>query len=290
LSKGLFRTVLTVRTIAELRSAVSAFRAEGARVALVPTMGALHAGHMALVEAAKRPGTKVVASIFVNPKQFGANEDLGRYPRKELADTRMLTEAGCDLLWLPPVEAIYPEGFATNISVAGVSEGLDGAARPGHFDGVATVVAKLFNQVTPDIAWFGEKDFQQLAVIRRMVADLDMDLEIAGLPTQRDDDGLALSSRNVYLDDAERTRAVALPRALGVAAKAIEKGGDPEAALAAARDSLTAAGFDIDYVTLVDAETLTEQPDPARERRLLAAARMGSTRLIDNIAVPAKQG
>jgi len=290
LSKGQFSIVLTVRTIAELRGAIAAFRAEGARVALVPTMGALHAGHMALVEAAKRPGTRVVASIFVNPKQFGANEDLGRYPRKELADTRLLTEAGCDLLWLPPVEVIYPDGFATNISVAGVSEGLDGAARPGHFDGVATIVAKLFNQVAPDIAWFGEKDFQQLAVIRRMVADLDMAIDIAGVPTQRDDDGLALSSRNVYLDDVQRAKAVALPRALGVAARAIEKGGDPDAALATARDALAAAGFDVDYVALVDAETLAEQPDPARERRLLAAARMGTTRLIDNIAVPAKHG
>ncbi|MFA5963578.1 MAG: pantoate--beta-alanine ligase [Sphingomonas sp.] len=280
----------TVRTIAELRDAVATFRGEGARVALVPTMGALHAGHMALVEAAKRPGTRIVASIFVNPKQFGAGEDLGRYPRKEIADARMLGEAGCDLLWLPPVEAMYPDGFATTVSVAGVSEGLDGAARPGHFDGVATVVAKLFNQVTPDIAYFGEKDFQQLAVIRRMVADLDMHVEIAGVPTQRDDDGLALSSRNIYLDDAERARAVALPRALGVAARAIEKGGAPEAAVAAARDALAAAGFVVDYVTLVDAETLNEQPDQARPRRLLAAARMGSTRLIDNIEVPAKQG
>lgn len=290
MSKGLFRTVHTVRTIAELRDAVATFRGEGARVALVPTMGALHAGHMALVEAAKRPGTRIVASIFVNPKQFGAGEDLGRYPRKEIADARMLGEAGCDLLWLPPVEAMYPDGFATTVSVAGVSEGLDGAARPGHFDGVATVVAKLFNQVTPDIAYFGEKDFQQLAVIRRMVADLDMHVEIAGVPTQRDDDGLALSSRNIYLDDAERARAVALPRALGVAARAIEKGGAPEAAVAAARDALAAAGFVVDYVTLVDAETLNEQPDQARPRRLLAAARMGSTRLIDNIEVPAKQG
>lgn len=290
MSKGLFRTVLTVRTIAELRDAVAAYRAEGARVALVPTMGALHAGHMALVEAAKRPGTRIVASIFVNPKQFGAGEDLGRYPRKEIADARMLGEAGCDLLWLPPVEVMYPDGFATTVSVAGVSEGLDGAARPGHFDGVATVVAKLFNQVAPDIAYFGEKDFQQLAVIRRMVADLDMHVEIAGVPTQRDDDGLALSSRNIYLDDGERARAVALPRALGVAARAIEKGGAPEAAVTAARDALTAAGFVVDYVTLVDAETLNEQPDEARPRRLLAAARMGSTRLIDNIEVPAKQG
>ncbi len=280
----------TVRTIAELRDAVATFRGEGARIALVPTMGALHAGHMALVEAAKRPGTRIVASIFVNPKQFGAGEDLGRYPRKELADARMLGDAGCDLLWLPPVEAMYPDGFATTVSVAGVSDGLDGASRPGHFDGVATVVAKLFNQVAPDIAYFGEKDFQQLAVIRRMVADLDMPVEIAGVPTQRDDDGLALSSRNIYLDDVERSRAVALPRALGVAARAIEKGGLPEAAVAAARDALAAAGFVVDYVTLVDAETLGELPDPARPRRLLAAARMGTTRLIDNIEVPVKHG
>ncbi|CAN5516766.1 pantoate--beta-alanine ligase [soil metagenome] len=290
MSKGLFHTVHTVRTIAELRDAVATFRGEGARIALVPTMGALHAGHMALIEAAKRPGTRIVASIFVNPRQFGAGEDLGRYPRKELADARMLGDAGCDLLWLPPVEAMYPDGFATTVSVAGVSDGLDGASRPGHFDGVATVVAKLFNQVAPDIAHFGEKDFQQLAVIRRMVADLDMPVEIAGVPTQRDDDGLALSSRNIYLDDVERSRAVALPRALGVAARAIEKGGLPEAAVAAARDALAAAGFVVDYVTLVDAETLGELPDPGRPRRLLAAARMGTTRLIDNIEVPVKHG
>ena len=274
----------TVRTITDLRAAIGAFRGEGAQIALVPTMGALHAGHMALIEAAKRPGTKVVASIFVNPKQFGPNEDLGQYPRREAADVRMLTEGGCDLLWLPPVEAMYPQGFATNISVTGVSDGLDGAARPGHFDGVATVVAKLFNQVQPDTAYFGEKDYQQLAVIRRMVTDLDMAIEIAGVPTQREDDGLALSSRNIYLDEAERAKAVALPRALGEAARAVAKGDDPLAAVEAAEASLTAAGFAIDYVSLVDAETLGA-PDPARPRRLLAAARMGTTRLIDNIAV-----
>jgi pantoate--beta-alanine ligase len=276
--------VQTIRQLDLLRSGIADLRAGGDRIALVPTMGALHAGHMALVEAAKRPGTRVVTSIFVNPRQFGPNEDLSRYPRKETADTRMLTEAGCDLLWLPPVEVMYPAGFATNVSVGGVSDGLDGASRPGHFDGVATVVTKLFNQVRPDIAYFGEKDFQQLAVIRRMVADLDMGIDIVGVPTQRENDGLALSSRNIYLDEAERAKAVALPRALGVAARAIHKGDDPEIALVVARDSLVAAGFTIDYVELVDAETLGA-PDPLRARYLVAAARLGQTRLIDNLAV-----
>ena len=275
----------TVRDLTGLRDAVAAFRAEGATIALVPTMGALHAGHMALVEAARRPGTKVIASIFVNPRQFGPNEDLARYPRREAADARLLAEGGCDLLWLPSVEAMYPDGFATNISVSGVSDGLDGAARPGHFDGVATVVTKLFNQTGADIAYFGEKDFQQLAVIRRFVADLDMAVEIVGVPTQRDDDGLALSSRNIYLDDEQRAKAVALPRALGVAARAIGRGDDAEAALAEARATLIAAGFEVDYVTLADAETLSDSPAADRPRRLLAAARMGATRLIDNIAI-----
>lgn len=275
----------TVRDLNDLRAAIASFRADGARVALVPTMGALHAGHIALVEAAKRPGTKVVASIFVNPKQFGPNEDLARYPRREAADSRMLVEAGCDLLWLPPVETMYPDGFATNISISGVTEGLDGAARPGHFDGVATVVAKLFNQVGPDTAYFGEKDFQQLQVIRRLVTDLNFPIDIVGVPTQRDDDGLALSSRNIYLDEEERAKAVALPRALGVAARAIARGNLPADVLAEAQTSLVAAGFAVDYVTLVDAETLTEGPAADRPRRLLAAARMGQTRLIDNIAI-----
>jgi pantoate--beta-alanine ligase len=279
--------VQTVRDLAGLRDAVAAFRAEGATIALVPTMGALHAGHMALIEAARRPGTKVIASIFVNPKQFGPNEDLARYPRREAADARLLADHGCDLLWAPPVEVMYPEGFATNVSVSGVSDGLDGAARPGHFDGVATVVTKLFNQTRADIAYFGEKDFQQLAVIRRFVADLDMAIEIVGVPTQRDDDGLALSSRNIYLDEEQRAKAVALPRALGVAARSIARGDDPEGALAEARGALVAAGFEVDYVALADAETLAESPAADRPRRLLAAARMGTTRLIDNVAVEA---
>lgn len=273
-----------IRDREALVAALAALRADGVRIAFVPTMGALHAGHIALIEAAKRPGTKVVASIFVNPKQFGPNEDLGRYPRREQADIRMLTEAGCDLVWMPGVEAMYQDGHATTIHVAGVSEGYDGESRPGHFDGVATVVAKLFNQVKPDAAYFGEKDFQQLAVIRRMVADLDFGIEIVGVPTQRDDDGLALSSRNIYLDETERARAVALPRALGEAKRGIERGDDPATALAAAIATLTRAAFDPDYVTLVDAETLTA-PIRGRPARLLAAARIGTTRLIDNIAV-----
>ena len=273
------------RDLAALRAALAAAVAEGREVALVPTMGALHAGHIALIEAARRPGACVVASIFVNPKQFGAGEDLSRYPRKELSDIAMLGDAGCDLVWLPPVEAMYPAGFATSIAVGGVSAGLDGAARPGHFDGVATVVAKLFNQVQPARAYFGEKDFQQLAVIRRLVTDLDFAIEIVGVPTQRDDDGLALSSRNVYLDEEQRARAVALPRALGQAARAIAGGTAPDAALADARAALAAAGFDVDYVELVDAESLIPYPPADRRRQLLAAARLGSTRLIDNLAV-----
>ena len=278
----------TTGDLDRLREVVATWRGAGQAVALVPTMGALHAGHMALIEAAKRPGTRVVASIFVNPKQFGPAEDLSRYPRREASDARMLAEAGCDLLWAPAVETMYPAGFATSIAVAGVSDGFDGASRPGHFDGVATVVAKLFNQVRPDVACFGEKDFQQLAVIRRLVADLDLAVEIVGVPTQRDDDGLALSSRNIYLDEAQRASAVALPRALGVAARAIGRGDAVEDAIGEARATLIAAGFAIDYVALADAETLAPDPAPDRPRRLLAAARMGATRLIDNL--PIEQG
>jgi pantoate--beta-alanine ligase len=276
--------VQTVRQIDDLRQALDAFRSEGARLAFVPTMGALHDGHMALVEAGKRAGTRVIVSIFVNPIQFGPNEDLAKYPRREQADSRLLANAGVDLLWMPTPEIMYPEGFATSVRVSGVSEPLDGAHRPGHFDGVATVVSKLFHQVQPQVALFGEKDWQQLQVIRRMVADLDMPIEIQGVPTQREDDGLALSSRNAYLMPEDRTRAVALPRALGAAAKTIGEGGDREAALAQAQDTLTAAGFEVDYVALVDAESLAA-PIDGRPMRLLAAARISGTRLIDNIPV-----
>ena len=275
-----------IREIDALRSAVATVRADGGTVALVPTMGALHAGHMALVAEAKRRGAHVVASIFVNPTQFGPNEDLSLYPRREASDARMLEEGGCAILWAPDVAVMYPDGHATSVRVSGVSDDLDGAARPGHFDGVATVVAKLFNQVRPDIALFGEKDYQQLAVIRRMTRDLEWPVEIIGVPTQRDADGLALSSRNLYLSDEERVAARMLPRALGEAAQAMRDGKAVAEALGAAREKLAAAGFaPIDYVELRDAETLAPLPVLDRPARLLAAARLGRTRLIDNLPV-----
>ncbi len=274
-----------IRELPALRDATQSLRGRG-RLALVPTMGALHDGHMALVAEARRQADAVAVSIFVNPKQFGPNEDLDAYPRREANDVRMLEAAGADLLWAPGVEAMYPVGFATNISVSGVSEGLDGAARPGHFDGVATVVTKLLNQVRPDVALFGEKDYQQLAVIRRLVADLDMGIEIVGVPTQRAEDGLALSSRNAYLSEEERRQALALPRALGEAKRQIERGDPVAPALAQAVALLERQDFTpVDYVLLCDAVTLEPVTHLERPARLLAAARLGRTRLIDNIAV-----
>jgi pantoate--beta-alanine ligase len=275
--------VQTVRSSEELARA----RAEiEGTLALVTTMGALHAGHMALVEEARRRADRVAATIFVNPKQFGANEDFGSYPRRETQDGRMLEEAGCDLLWIPAVADIYPEGFSTSIHVAGLSERWEGEARPGHFDGVATVVARLLLSVRPDVALFGEKDFQQLAVIRRMVADLGVPVEIAAVPTVREADGLALSSRNAYLSDDERRRAVALPNALEEARKSILDGAPVSQVLQRAKQQLVDSGFlRIDYLALVDAATLEPVDAPAGEMRLIAAAVIGSTRLIDNLPV-----
>ena len=255
-------------------------------LALVPTMGALHAGHIALVEEATRRASRAAATIFVNPAQFGPNEDLARYPRREGEDARMLENAGCDLLWMPSVQDIYPEGFSTSVHVAGVSKRWEGEARPGHFDGVATVVAKLLLSVRPDVALFGEKDFQQLAVIRRMVRDLGLPVQIAAVPTVREEDGLALSSRNAYLSPDDRARAAALPRALEYARSAIRDGAPVPLALGTARKSLVEAGFSrIDYFALVGARTLEPLERVSGEMRLIAAAMIGGTRLIDNVAV-----
>ncbi len=275
-----------IRDLEALQPALDALRCEGERLALVPTMGALHAGHMALIQEAGRRAQRVVATIFVNPLQFGAGEDLDRYPRQEAADAALLEEQGCDLLWLPARSDLYPTDFATTISVAGVSERWDGAARPGHFNGVATVVAKLLLAVRPDVALFGEKDFQQLAVIRRLVEDLALPIEIVGVAAVRDQDGLALSSRNAYLSADQRRRAVALPEALTEAAAAIRSGASVEAALSGARSRLEAAGFaTIDYLALVDSGSLEPLGEWRPGARLIAAARIGSTRLIDNLAV-----
>lgn len=278
--------VQTVRDIESLRAAVAELRAGGGTIAFVPTMGALHDGHMALVAEGRRRADHVVASIFVNPTQFAAGEDLSTYPRREASDVRMLEENGCAILWAPDVETMYPDGLESGLRSGNLGEGLDGAARPGHFDGVVTVVSRLFEQVGPDVALFGEKDYQQLAVIRQMVRDRGLPVEIVGVPTQREADGLALSSRNAYLTDEERQAARALPRALGEAAAAIQRGADPAEALATARERLTRAGFDpIDYVQLCDAETLAPVTELERPARLLAAARIGRTRLIDNLTV-----
>jgi pantoate--beta-alanine ligase len=278
----------TVNRLGELRHAVDSLKQRG-DVALVPTMGALHEGHLTLVREARARTPAVVVSIFVNPTQFGPSEDLAAYPRQLAEDARLLAAEGVDLLWAPRVEEVYPEGFATSISVAGLGEGLCGASRPGHFDGVATVVAKLFNQVRPDLALFGEKDWQQLAVIRRMARDLDLIRppaeRIVGVPTVREADGLAMSSRNRYLSAEDRARAAALPRFMRETLAAIADGGDVTAALTALRAALLKSGFaSVDYVELADARSLrplTALSDaPAR---LFVAARIGGTRLIDNM-------
>lgn len=278
-----------------LRTALSALKSGGnsgdARLALVPTMGALHEGHLTLVREAKARAEHVVVSIFVNPRQFGPNEDLATYPRQLEADARLLEAEGVDVLWAPTVEAVYPPGYATSVQVSGLDTVLCGAARPGHFDGVATVVSKLFNQVQPDVALFGEKDWQQLAIIRRMARDLDLMHPradaILGVPTVREADGLAMSSRNKYLTADERAAAPAMNRAMRAAAEQIVAGEPVAQALAALRDSVLAAGFrQVDYADLRDAATLEDLAAyDGQPARLLVAAHMGKARLIDNVAV-----
>ena len=274
-----------------LRTAVDGWRASGERIALVPTMGALHEGHLTLVRAARAQADRVVVSIFVNPTQFGPNEDLDAYPRTMDADTALLEAEGVDALWAPLASEMYPDGFATSIAVDGVSADFCGASRPGHFAGVATVVCKLFNQVRPDCALFGEKDWQQLAVIRRMARDLDLTLPhaeaILGVPTVREADGLALSSRNRYLDETARAQAAVLPTAMRQAIARIEAGAPVGAALRDLEHKLIEGGFSkVDYAALADAASL-ERIDAlgTRPARLLVAAHIQGTRLIDNMAV-----
>lgn len=276
----------TVKTVRELRAAVARARGEGKRIGFVPTMGNLHSGHAALVTKAAQRADFVVTSIFVNPLQFGAGEDLDKYPRTLAADQERLLEAGCHLLFAPTVEEMYPDGMAaqTRVSVPQLSEGLCGASRPGHFEGVATVVSKLFNMVQPDLAVFGEKDFQQLAVIRAMVRDLNMPIQIIGEPTVRAEDGLALSSRNGYLSPEQRAAAPALYRTLKTMAEAITKGQrDYPALIAEGQVQLVAAGFRPDYLEVRHAVTLRPAMIDDRDLVILAAAYMGTTRLIDNL-------
>lgn len=274
------------RTVAAIRGRASAWRQASERVALVPTMGALHDGHLALVKTAKEKASRVVVSIFVNPTQFAPNEDFSAYPRTEAADVAGLAAAGVDAVYAPTVEEVYPSGFATSIAVGGPSEGLETMFRPHFFGGVATVVAKLFIACVPDIAVFGEKDYQQLLVIRRLTADLGLPVDVVGHPTIREADGLALSSRNAYLSGEERARAPALNKALVRAAGAIRASAPPARVLSAASLDLKTAGFRVDYVELRNAETLAPVVDVKTEKmRLLAAAWLGKTRLIDNIAV-----
>ncbi|MBM3108600.1 pantoate--beta-alanine ligase [Pseudomonas sp. V1] len=276
----------TVKTVRELRAAVARARSEGKRIGFVPTMGNLHSGHAALVTKAAQRVDFVVASIFVNPLQFGPSEDLDKYPRTLAADQEKLLQAGCHLLFAPTVEEMYPDGMngQTRVSVPQLSEGLCGASRPGHFEGVATVVCKLFNMVQPDLAVFGQKDFQQLAVIRALVRDLNMPIQIIGEPTVRAEDGLALSSRNGYLNETQRETAPAIYRLLSEMAKAIQQGQrDYPALIAQGQAHLAQAGFRPDYLEIRQALTLHPATVEDRDLVILVAAALGATRLIDNL-------
>ena len=275
-----------LRTVAELRACVRGWKREGATLGVVPTMGALHDGHLSLVRAAQRDCDRVIVTIFVNPKQFNNPDDLAKYPRTETADAALLAPLGVDAVFAPDADQVYPDGFATSVRVTGISERLEGLHRPGHFDGVATVVAKLFGMTLADRAYFGEKDWQQLQVVRRMAADLNIPTEVVACPTIREADGLARSSRNTRLGAEARAVAAALPREMSGAAQAMRAGVPVPRALAAATAGLVAAGFErVDYMDLCDAQTLLWIDQVDGPARLLAAAWMGGVRLIDNIAV-----
>jgi pantoate--beta-alanine ligase len=278
---------MIIRSIADLRATVRGWRQSGLGCALVPTMGALHEGHLALIRLAARSCDRVVVSIFVNPLQFGPHEDVSRYPRRMTADVAVALEAGAHLVFAPTVAGMFPSGHATMVHVAGLSEGLCGPHRPGHFDGMATVVTKLLLQTLPDAAFFGEKDYQQLLVVRRMVRDLDIPVRIEGMQTVREPDGLAMSSRNAYLSEPQRRIAPALAATLGdMARRLAADGGAVAAAVAEGQARLRAAGFTaIDYVEVCDAESLAPLGRVAGPARILAAAWLGDTRLIDNVAV-----
>ncbi|MDQ0314371.1 pantoate--beta-alanine ligase [Amorphus orientalis] len=279
-------SVTILRTVADLRVTVAGWRRAGETVAVVPTMGALHAGHLSLVEAAQAAADRVIVTLFVNPKQFNSPEDLAAYPRTEETDARKLEAVGDAVLYAPDGGEIYPPGFATTVSVTGVSEGLCGAHRPGHFDGVATVVAKLLLQTGADLGFFGEKDFQQLHVVRRMARDLDIPVEIVGVPIVREDDGLALSSRNVRLSPGDRTIAPALYTALSDAATRLSAGEEPADVLAHAAERVREAGYsDVEYLELRAEDDLAPLDRPDRPARLLVAAWLGGVRLIDNVKV-----
>jgi pantoate--beta-alanine ligase len=276
--------MITVRDVSNLRAQVAEARAQGRTIGFVPTMGALHDGHLSLVRIAKRENAFVVVSVFVNPLQFGPNEDLSRYPRDEDKDARLLANEGADLLYLPDPSRFYPADFSTAVEVSGVSEGGEGARRPGHFRGVATVVAKLFLQVQPDFAVFGRKDLQQLAVVRRLVRDLDFPIRIPVGETVREKDGLGMSSRNAYLSPEERRHAADLSRTLFAARARAQHGETVTAKLEEeARSQLAAAGLSVDYVEAVDAETMSRAATVAPGVALAAAVRIGKTRLIDNV-------
>jgi pantoate--beta-alanine ligase len=274
------------RTVQELRKRVAAWRKAGESVALVPTMGALHEGHLSLVALAKSKADRVVASIFINPIQFGPREDFSTYPRDEASDLKKLGNAGVDLVFAPEAAEMYPEGFKTLIRIGDLTEGLCGAARPNHFDGVATVVAKLLMQCAPDIAIFGEKDYQQLLVVKQLVRDLNIPVEIVGAPIVREADGLALSSRNVYLSPEQRKVAPLLHQTISKVAADLAQGRGCDDAVVAARFKLDAAGFRVDYVAVRDPDTLKPLSGPVKRARVLAAAYLGKTRLIDNVPVP----